>query len=46
MHRAAFENSAKRVANITDFENRLDDASDHDAKLSVLMEYIEFEMQC
>ncbi|VDN26992.1 unnamed protein product [Gongylonema pulchrum] len=45
MLRAAFENSAKRMADITAFEDRLADAVDLDEKLSILMEYIEFEMQ-
>ncbi|VDN30687.1 unnamed protein product [Gongylonema pulchrum] len=43
--RAAFENSAKRMADITAFEDRLTDAEDLNEKLSILMEYIEFEMQ-
>lgn len=40
-----FESSAKRVADISEFEQRLDDATEENDKLSILMEYIDFEMQ-
>uniref|UniRef100_A0A1I7VQM3 RRM domain-containing protein n=1 Tax=Loa loa TaxID=7209 RepID=A0A1I7VQM3_LOALO len=40
-----FESSAKRVADISEFEQRLENATEENEKLSVLMEYIDFEMQ-
>ncbi|CAG9534393.1 unnamed protein product [Cercopithifilaria johnstoni] len=41
----AFETAAKRVADISEFEERLEDTTDENEKLSVLTEYIAFEMQ-
>ncbi|VIO94605.1 conserved hypothetical protein,hypothetical protein [Brugia malayi] len=41
----AFENSAKRMADISEFEQRLENATEENKKLSILMEYINFEMQ-
>ncbi|VDK82101.1 unnamed protein product [Litomosoides sigmodontis] len=41
----AFETAAKRVADITEFEERLVAAKSNDEKLPVLMEYVDFEMQ-
>ncbi|VDK73019.1 unnamed protein product [Onchocerca ochengi] len=43
--RKTFESSAKRMADISEFEERLRDATEDNEKLSILMEYIAFEMQ-
>lgn len=43
--RMTFESAAKRVADITEFEERLVAAKGDDEKLPVLMEYIDFEIQ-
>ncbi|KAL3995359.1 RNA recognition motif family protein [Acanthocheilonema viteae] len=43
--RKTFESAAKHVADISEFEERLEDATEENEKLSVLMEYIAFEMQ-
>lgn len=43
--RKIFESTAKRVGDINEFEERLGSAADENEKLSILMEYIAFEMQ-
>uniref|UniRef100_A0A0R3S7A8 RRM domain-containing protein n=1 Tax=Elaeophora elaphi TaxID=1147741 RepID=A0A0R3S7A8_9BILA len=43
--RKIFESSAKRMADISEFEERLKKATEENEKLSVLMEYIAFELQ-
>ncbi|EJW78303.1 hypothetical protein WUBG_10788, partial [Wuchereria bancrofti] len=40
-----FESSAKRMADINEFEQHLENATEENEKLSILMEYIDFEMQ-
>uniref|UniRef100_A0A915PK10 RRM domain-containing protein n=1 Tax=Setaria digitata TaxID=48799 RepID=A0A915PK10_9BILA len=43
--RKLFESSAKHMADINEFEERLSNAADENAKLCVITDYIDFEMQ-